>query len=64
MDPRHGGGGHDDPELAPSTDPAVDDRLAELTKINRDTPHLFTRAMEDEQTKLIEAKMSRKPVWV
>jgi hypothetical protein len=39
------------------------DRLAELRQISRETPHLFTRAMEAEQIRLIEAKMARKPAW-
>jgi hypothetical protein len=53
----------------PGTDAAagnnarVDDRLAELRQISRETPHLFTRAMEAEQIRLLEANMARKPAW-
>jgi hypothetical protein len=50
-------------EAAADDNAAVDDRLAELRQISRETPHLFTRAMEAEQIKLLEAKMARKPVW-
>jgi hypothetical protein len=54
----------DQGQAAPTFDDrALDDRLAELRQISRETPHLFTRAMEAEHIRLIEAKMARKPMW-